>query len=273
MHPLAEKTKSFFVNQIFFYSFSECLLKIDPNALNKPLILTQHMLWPTYKYDAGYLYMPKKHSILVVCQSKSKLNLFNNEYVSAYCKETAGVTRLEIEDQPYNYSDFKCTKEVEPQVKWTGKACHGDDSETVEIVFEVLNSTIKVFEVCMDLSTYDIPLYTKQNMRLPLADAVPKAVTWFNDKFRYDYDKLYDAKEQIKHIPQLQDHCVFSKRQLVNPLDVFPGVPQKATFTHLNVVPHWSTCSSKVSNFNLIFNSKTTMFTVIKKEKRKNICS
>lgn len=200
--------------------------------------------------------MPKYQTVLLICQKPSKFNVFDYNFVYAYCNQTGNTAQLHIDQIPYDYSDLQCTEDARPKVKWTGKTCLGDDSETVKISYEVLHTTIDVYEVCMDLS-YDIPFYTKQNLRSPLADSIQKAVTWFNDRFyKYDFDKLYDAMEQTRGISKLMrrrfhdfDHCAFSKKQLVNPLDVFPGLPEKATFTHLNVVPHWSTCSSEVSSF------------------------
>ncbi|CAH0719131.1 unnamed protein product, partial [Brenthis ino] len=61
---------------------------------------------------------------------------------------------------------------------------------------------------------------------------------------------MYNCSNQLRAFVSLRtttaDHtCCFTKRQLVSPKDVLPGLSQLATYNYLNVVPHWSTCGTE----------------------------
>ncbi|KPI99920.1 Hemicentin-2 [Papilio xuthus] len=185
--------------------------------------------------------------VLIYCTNG--FELFPGTVLEAICIQD---TMLKMGDKEINYSDIKCRKHITPITKQTGRRCSPTkrDTETIKVGIETDGKFDEVFEICYDKFN-SVPIYSTQNINESLALVEPKDVRWYdNDLVRYNFDELYDCTIQMYHINVIRPlargfDCCFTKRQLVNSQDVPPGVSQIATYSNLNIVPHWSTCGTK----------------------------
>ncbi|KPI98162.1 Neural cell adhesion molecule L1 [Papilio xuthus] len=186
--------------------------------------------------------------VLIYCTNG--FELFPGTVLEAICIQD---TMLKMGDKEINYSDIKCRKHITPITKQTGRRCSPTkrDTETIKVGIETDGKFDEVFEICYDKFN-SVPIYSTQNINESLALVEPKDVRWYdNDLVKYNFDELYDCTIQMYHINVIRPlargfDCCFTKRQLVNSQDVPPGVSQIATYSNLNIVPHWSTCGTKV---------------------------
>ncbi|OWR49308.1 hemicentin-2 [Danaus plexippus plexippus] len=112
-----------------------------------------------------------------------------------------------------------------------------------------------VYDVCLD-HEQKIPLFAKQTSNKGIAlNAPPGDYTFVESKYLpFHFGDMYDCDSQLRFIsssigksikPVKDVECCFTKRQLINPRDVLPGLSQVAVYSYLNVIPHWSTCGTK----------------------------
>ncbi|XP_047998506.1 hemicentin-2-like [Leguminivora glycinivorella] len=235
------------IKQEFVISSFECLLDVTYFDKNSPLMLTPYNKVPSFKTSGVYMRIPKDETIKLVCPSYFRTTRLREMALTC---ENGQQFIHESTGRRYAYSDLKCREMWQPRVKRTKRQCAKRNAEILNIGFETRETFQTVYEVCLDKKSEN-PIYTKLNMQPSLANFVTNNDTaWFNYGSPVDLDGLYDCASQNAETSAIlnkefrSDGCCFAKRMLVNPSDVAPGL-QSATFTHLNVAPHWGTCNSK----------------------------
>lgn len=182
--------------------------------------------------------------------------MFPGTELVAYCVFD---TTLKIGDKEIDYNDLKCKNDITPVAKPTGERCSPTkrNTETIKVGIETDGKFDEVYEICYDNINY-VPIYSTHKINGSLAIVKPEDVKWYdNELIRYNFNELYDCTQQMYHINSIKPlargfDCCFTKRQLVNPQDVSLGVSQIATYSYLNVVPHWSTCGTSVISFSVL---------------------
>ncbi|XP_063366378.1 hemicentin-2-like [Cydia amplana] len=234
--------------QEFVISSFECLLDVTRFSKNDPLMLTLYNKVPNFKTSGVYMRIPKDEKIKLVCPSYFKPMSLREMIVT--CEKEQQFLH-DLSGRHFAYSDFKCREMWQPIAKRTGRRCAKGKAEILNVGFETRATFQTVYEVCLDQDSKN-PIYTKLDMQPSLANSVTNNDTvWFNYGSPVDLDGLYDCANQNGETSAILnkefhrgDGCCFAKRMLVNPMDVAPGL-QGATYTHLNVAPHWGTCDSK----------------------------
>ncbi|XP_014358827.2 hemicentin-1 isoform X3 [Papilio machaon] len=228
-----------------FNIISQCSFKAEMNP-DSPTVSVLDAR-DTTKPDDVIVNIPVGEEIIIYCIKG--FEIFPGTELKATCVQD---TMLKIGDKEIKYNDIKCRKDVTPITKPTGKRCSPTkrDTETIKVGIETDGKFDEVFEICYDKFN-SIPIYSTHKINRSLAGVEPTDVNWYdNDLVRYNYDELYDCTNQMYHINAIRPlarglECCFTKRKLVNPQDVSPGVSQIATYSNLNIVPHWSTCGTK----------------------------
>lgn len=228
--------------QFTFTEFTKCILQIDKDADNQPLIITTSSTWPDFKTEYGYTTIPTLESVVFFCPSK--FVTIGETQIQAMCY---GGTDFFVKERDLvlNYADIKCKqyrpKYIEPKRYGKKIPCQGKKTISAKLFFGE-DSKIDAIEYCLDKKINVI--FAKYIMRFP-ADYIPQNTSmWDNSSLdgyncdkqrRYFEDFFFDTTK-----------CCFDKRHLVSPKDLFPGPLQRAAYNKLNIVPHWSTCHSEV---------------------------
>lgn len=226
----------------------------------QPLLLTLSRDWPEFRTSNEYVHIPIYKYFLLSCPGSSVI--YNGETfgqnVKTKCSEQKD--KIEIKNRIIDYDKLKCTKKIKPLTKRTGISCfeqHGNNTELLQIGFFSRSKFLKVYDVCLD-HEQKIPLFAKQTSNKGMAlNAPPGDYTFVESKYLpFHFGDMYDCDSQLRFIsssigksikPVKDVECCFTKRQLINPRDVLPGLSQVAVYSYLNVIPHWSTCGTKVS--------------------------
>ncbi|KAG6454119.1 hypothetical protein O3G_MSEX008521 [Manduca sexta] len=233
------------IHRTFYMISPDCVLSIkDDFTDNQPIMFTSPLNWPSYEISADSMIIPRDDYVSLLCPGD--FTIFPSPYVMAFCE---GEKKFKVKGKTYKYTDIKCKKEFEPNIYETGGECHGDDTELLNIQYEVLDGILQAYDVCYDKYN-NMPVYTKHRLDRHMADVEPKNKKWLNTHlWPLNSDNLYDCRNEISKISidirswfHVDDKCCFSRRQLINPRDMIPGLMQSSTYTYLNVVPHWSTC-------------------------------
>lgn len=216
---------------------------------NHPLLLSPLLKKPTFEVTDGYMTIPNGKYVVLNCPSKFA-NFASTPLVMANCE---GDGNFKIRGKVYALKDVKCRKEVKPQELRTGIPCLPGNTEYIKIGFKFLSKFHEIYQVCLDKDN-NVPVFIKQTLPSDLADSSQKS-RWYNSELLpYDFNRMYDCRNQANDIDRTfgrdvtsRSSCCFNKRQLVSPRDLSPGVPVTATYSYLNVIPQWSTCNSKVN--------------------------
>ncbi|XP_063623127.1 hemicentin-2-like [Cydia splendana] len=237
------------VQREFVVSSFGCLLSVKHDfSKNEPLMLTSDNKVTNFKTRGSYMNIPKDETIKLVCPSS--FNTIPLREMLVTC-ENAQQFLHQSSGRRYAYSDLKCRDKWKPIVKRTGRRCAKRKAEILNVGFETGETFETVYEVCFARDSKN-PIYTKLDLQPSLANSVTTNDTvWFHYGSPVDLGGIYDCSNQNAETSAILnkefhtgDGCCFAKRMLVNPLDVAPGL-QGATYTHLNIVPHWGTCNSK----------------------------
>lgn len=212
-------------------------------------MLSPTLNWPQYEVKNGFMSIANEKYVYLFCPNRFKL--FPQAYNVAFCK---GGTKFNIRGQSYDFSNMECTENVIHSIERTGESCFSGNTELLKVIFKVLSYTVEAYEVCLDKDN-NRPLYTNMRMSSSVADVDYLGTDWSDDdKIALSLDDAYECNRQINVTSSVlgrwfhrDDGCCFAKRQLVSPKDLLPGIAQKAAYSHLNVVPHWSTCNLEVS--------------------------
>lgn len=221
-------------------------------------MLSSSLNWPIFEQSDKYMVFTKGEQFNLFCPKKFKS--FPRKQITAFCD---GGMDILVNGKKYDYSTIQCTDEVHHIVQRTGEKClESGNTERIMITYkELLGFGIQkqVYEICWDQRN-NVPIYAKHMMLHAIADNEYETEWLDSDQIRMDFNELYNCEIQTNTISRrlgksfhTTDKCCFSKRQLVNPRDVFPGPPQKATYSYFNVVPQWSTCNTDVSLLLLIY--------------------
>ncbi|XP_061380842.1 hemicentin-1-like isoform X2 [Danaus plexippus] len=247
------------IRRTFKINSGECLLRTKHDFNDQqPLLLTLSRDWPEFRTSNEYVHIPIYKYFLLSCPGSSVI--YNGETfgqnVKTKCSELKD--KIEIKNRIIDYDKLKCTKKMKPLTKRTGISCfeqHGNNTELLQIGFFSRSKFLKVYDVCLD-HEQKIPLFAKQTSNKGIAlNAPPGDYTFVESKYLpFHFGDMYDCDSQLrfisssigKSIKSVKDvECCFTKRQLINPRDVLPGLSQVAVYSYLNVIPHWSTCGTK----------------------------
>lgn len=226
-------------------------VKTDFNA-KQPLMVTQLsdvLRWPSSFEKMGeYVRIPTGEPVLLSCDIGFE-----------YFNETDAMVRCTQQKQflyggkSHEFDKFQCRTEQSLNIRSTGESCLFSNSEKLEIGYEALGQFLPVYHVCFDFDNY-VPLYAEHSINRNIADAELKREEWHEiELLPYDFETIFKCESQVVALTKTlgtdvswDSKCCFSKRQMVNSRDVLPGLSQIATFHHINLVPQWSSCNSKV---------------------------
>ncbi|XP_049878315.1 hemicentin-2-like [Pectinophora gossypiella] len=228
----------------------ECILDSKTDfTQNQPLMVSPSMTWPSFESNKGHIKIPPNEYIRLSCPDG--FEKFNKIEMLVSCDRETNFT---VDGTVHKFSDFSCKEEIKPVVKGTGKNClfSKSSSEAIKIGYEIRGRFLEVYNICLDKDT-KTPLYTNHVINHGLSGVDLKRTQWHKSELLpFNFDELYNCELQLNTISSVlgkwfhkDDNCCFSKRRLVNPRDVIPGLSQVATYSHLNIVPHWSTCNSQ----------------------------
>lgn len=193
--------------------------------------------------------IPKGDYVSLFCPNRFKMS--PKPYVIAFCE---GGTKFKINGVSYDYSNIECTEKMTHFVEDTGDSCFAGNTVMLRVAYRIQSQDLGAYEVCFDAEN-NVPLYTTVRMHSSVADVDHSESEFANDEvISMDFHDAYECDRQINLTSanlgrwfHSDDGCCFAKRMLVSPKDLFPGVPQRAAYSRLNVVPHWSTCNAEVS--------------------------
>ncbi|KAJ8728637.1 hypothetical protein PYW07_006333 [Mythimna separata] len=237
------------IRRTFTVSSRDCILDIKKDFPERqPIMFSPSLGWPVFDVTDGYMSIRHQGYFYVNCPSTfSNPNLPTASNLMVFCERD---NIVKIYGKTYKFSDIQCKEEVKAQVSRTGIPCLKGDTETVKIGYKVFTEFIGVYEVCLDKRN-NVPLFAKHKLSPDHTDSSNEA-GWASSVLPHDFDVLYDCGNQAYDISSALgrglssgDSCCFGKRQLVNSRDLLPGVPTTAAYDYLNVIPHWSTCSTK----------------------------
>lgn len=210
--------------------------------------------WANFDTSEGFMIIPKDEYISLFCPTN--FQNFPKSYITAFCQ---GDSNFKVNGKPnYKYTDLKCTDNIKLLPRKTGKPCNSGKGELIKVGYLAFGTFLEAYQVCFDKYS-NLAVYTKNVMKHNLAGVAPLNATWqrndimsLNIEFSYDCDRQIDyiSKNIGKRFPS-KDKCCFTKRQLVNPKDMVSGLAQMATYSRLNVIPHWSSCSTKVNQMSI----------------------
>ncbi|KAM3966005.1 hemicentin-2-like [Aphomia sociella] len=235
------------INRTFTISLTDCLINIAKDFEgNQPLMVTESYQLPSYNVIDDSMQIPKDEIVILSCPER--FDLIPTSEIQATC---VNGSNFNINGNIYKYTDLKCSTPIKPVVKHTGLRCNPGRTESIKIGYTIRERFLEVYEICLDKDR-GVPIFAKNFVHWSTAGIEPKDTIWSDHKSApYNFDALYDCNYQINGISSVlgkrfhtDDRCCFAKKQLVNSRDVAPGLPQIATYSHLNVVPHWSTCNS-----------------------------
>lgn len=216
------------------------------------MLSSRSLDWPVFEVKEGYMIISHHDYFYLNCPSLfSHSNLpSTTKPITAFCERD---NIIKINGQQYNFAEIQCNEDVKPQVlQIDEKKCLPGNTKTVKIGYTVYSEFILVYEVCLDKEN-NVPLFTKHKLSPTHTDRSAEAA-WSNSALPQDFETLYDCRRQAYDISSYLGRglstgssCCFGKRQLVSSHNLLPGVPTAAAYDYLNVIPHWSTCNSKVS--------------------------
>lgn len=233
--------------------------------MNKQVPLTLHTnLTLLVSENVGEkIVLPKGRDVVWFCSNR--FDKFPTKHVTGSCE---GDANFVIDEKTYDYSEIMCTEEVKHIAIRTGEKCMSGYTEKVKIAYKLSDDAkLVIYEICLDLAN-NVPIYAKHVLRKLFANDEYETTWSDNEEFGINFEEAYDCDYQVKTIGDWlgsnfhnEDKCCFDKRQLVNTRDVFPGVPQKSTYSYFNVVPKWSSCDVQVIHlivilYNIRFHTK-----------------
>ncbi|KAH9643686.1 hypothetical protein HF086_001796 [Spodoptera exigua] len=218
-----------------------------------PIMFSTSSGWSVFPITDNYMIIPHKSHFYMRCPSgfvNPELSLNSN--IMPYCERDDIV---KIAGNFYKFGDLKCNKEAKPNFEDTEEQCFGDNTEYVKLGFRPSsnnNYVVEVYRVCFD-KVNDVPLFTMHQLS-PHHTDIPSTSQWYSssDTSTEDFEELYNCRRQLYDVSMALGRglrsasCCFGKRHLVNPRDLLPGIPVTVSFEYKNIVPHWSTCNSKV---------------------------
>lgn len=220
--------------------------------VRQPIMVSQLLdswIWPSsFERIGEYVKIPHGKPVLLSCP-----NGFQNfpvNYIMVRCTQQ---NQFWYNGKNNEFQKFQCRSEQKPILRKTGKNCLSGNTEKLRIGYEVLGEFLEVYSVCFDLDNY-VPLYAEHSINRNLAADELKREEWYANEFTpYDFETIYNCEMQMAIMRifgtgvSRDDRCCFSKRQLINSRDVLPGISQMATYNDINLVPQWSSCSTKVT--------------------------
>ncbi|CAH0719138.1 unnamed protein product, partial [Brenthis ino] len=150
-------------------------------------------------------------------------------------------------------SNLKCDGPINIAIKGTNEPCIKGNSELVQVGFQVKSSFLSVYDVCID-KIKNYPCFIKYALNENMANSTPTELVHYVESsyMPFKFEDLYDCSNQLKSIYAKTgvnlsegNKCCFTRKQLVSPKDMLPGIAQIATYTYVNVIPQWSTCGTE----------------------------
>ncbi|CAG9571838.1 unnamed protein product [Danaus chrysippus] len=248
------------ISRTFKINSGECLLrtKYDFND-QQPLLLTLSRDWPEFKTSKEHVHIPIYKDFLLTCPGSSII--YDGQTFGQNVKTKCSIEKdkIEIRNRIIDYDKLKCAEKIKPLAKRTGMSCfeqYRKNTELLQIGFTSRSKFLKVYEVCLDYEQR-IPVFAKQILNKGIALNAPSGdYAFVESKFLpFHFGDMYDCDSQLRFISSSigksiksdfkDPECCFTKRHLINPRDVLPGLSQVAVYSYLNVIPHWSTCGTK----------------------------
>lgn len=231
-------------------------MKLDEDfTALQPILVTgkKSRRWPVFETSEGYLRIQKLRNFTFICP-ESEVTDSNTIYERSIDTTCVGDSMFSLAGKEVHASEITCRERIEPTAKLlTRKPCYGKNTSLLSVGFNV-KPFLNVYEVCFDNVT-STPLFVRHSMHRAIANTTPKNVERYTTErfLSLDFEGIYDCRNQVVAISMFtgentkDETCCFKRRQLVNPMDVYPGISQVAAYHYLNVVPQWSTCGTEVS--------------------------
>ncbi|XP_045778361.1 hemicentin-1-like [Maniola jurtina] len=242
------------IKRSFDFIAEECLMDIENDfTARQPILISGYKKrqWPVFKVSGGTLRMHKHEEFTLFCPN-SFISYAGSNYGNDLKISCAGDSMFELRKTTVNASEITCNQPVFPLARnISDRKCLGHDTKLIHVGFDVDGASMNVFRICFSETT-NITLYVIHSIHKAIAATIPKNVAGYTKgtKLRFEFEDIYDCRNQVNEISQftgkaVSDNCCFKRRQLVNPMDVLPGISQVATYHYLNVVPQWNSCSTE----------------------------
>lgn len=242
---------------LFFGFSTECLMKLEEDfTALQPMLITgiKKRAWPVFETSEGYLRIQKLRKFKFFCP-ESNVSDSNRIYERSVDTTCVGDSMFVLRGKEVRASEITCRKRIKPLAKMLfQRKCFGSNTSLLNVGFDVDGPFMNVFDVCFDNKT-QTPLFVSHSMHKAIANTMPKNVDRYTTGrfLNLEFEDIYDCRNQVDAISTFtggalkDEKCCFKRRQLVNPMDVYPGISQVASYHYLNVVPQWSTCGTQVS--------------------------
>ncbi|XP_069362116.1 hemicentin-2-like [Maniola hyperantus] len=238
------------IKRSFDFIAEECLMNIENDfTARQPILIAGYKKreWPVFKVSGGTLRMRKQKNFKLFCPN-SFISYGSSNYGNDLKISCAGDSLFELGKRAVKASDITCNQPVFPVARNLSVVkCLGHDTKILHVGFDVDGAPMNVFRVCFNEKT-NMTLYAMHSMHKAIAHTIPKHVAGYTrgTTLSFEFDEIYDCGNQVNAIsPFTSEKCCFKRRQLVNPMDVLPGISQVATYHYLNVVPQWSSCGTE----------------------------
>lgn len=211
-------------------------------------MITDAFTWPKFNiiksisHGKNYMEIPSEKPIVLYCPDsnfKSPDALKSKDNTEAICIYGS---LFSVRGQKIDFSDLICDNQIKPVVKWIKKNCAPSlyNTELYTVGYTFGTQYLKVYEVCID-KNYNIPFYTTINVDKYVSKYIPGSGPQYTNinKLPIDFEELYS-----RPMGSRRNSCHISKRQLVSPSDVRPGL-HGVTYDYFNVIPQWS-CNQQV---------------------------
>ncbi|CAH0719141.1 unnamed protein product, partial [Brenthis ino] len=175
------------------------------------------------------------------------------KFISPLWAKCIGKTIFKTDFGNIDISKLKCDRPINIKIQGTNERCIKGNSELVQVGFEVKTSFISVYDVCID-KIKNYPCFIKYALNENMANSIPTELVHYvkSPYMPFIFEDLYDCSNQLKSIYAKTgvnlsegNKCCFTRKQLVSPKDMLPGIAQIATYTYVNVIPQWSTCGTE----------------------------
>ncbi|XP_050682838.1 uncharacterized protein LOC126978136 [Leptidea sinapis] len=237
-----------------------CVLNVqyDFNE-NQPLFITRKRYFPKFRISNGLVRIRETEKIRLHC-GNSNIIYKGNHLKSVDGAKVTSVDLLCLRNKTfyvkesekytinyYNIIHFQCDKPFKTILMKNKQKCSNLKTKLFSIGFALSTLYMGLYDVCFNLETKS-PSFTRYTIQTGMADYIPSYRYSIRDKHAVDYELAFDCEKQKEH---LTPHtylktwggtCCFVRRHLVSPRDVFPGLPQLATYENFNVVAHWNFC-------------------------------
>ncbi|XP_045505024.1 hemicentin-1-like [Colias croceus] len=258
-----EVTNNFITNtnHVKFREFKvirdECVIDIKMYSSKQRPFLSKNnkFIIPITQYDVenDLIRIPGNKKISFICPNNYIKFRGRNLLVSSLQAKCKTDSQFEIKHKAIigtstNVYDLECSEEPKPHLRNPNIVCNYlDDYQIINVGFKLVSTFQIMYSVCFNVVTKE-PTYARYEI-YHFGHRTVRPYEYENSKYTNDEAEVYDCDWQRNFFIQsfgfdmCPNKCCYIRRQLVNPQDLYPSY-EAAAFNNINVVPHWTSCST-----------------------------